>query len=323
MHTMLTASSSPHIRSSVTTQRIMWTVVATLTPVMIFGVYNFGIRSFFLMITSIATAVICEYAYEKLLKKKITINDGSAVLTGLLLAMTLPPTLPFYMVAIGAAFAIIVAKHSMGGLGYNVFNPALAARAALTLSWPVAMTTWSGMSYLDATTTATPLHIVSFEGYESLLHMFSTKLALYWEMFLGTKNGSLGETSGLFILLGGLFLLYKGYVKWQVPVFMILTVAVSSWIFNGETLFTGDPILGILTGGVMLGAFFMATDYATTPITPKGRIIFAIGVGLLTVLIRTKGAYPEGVCYAILLMNSLTPLIDKITKPKVFGSSRG
>jgi electron transport complex protein RnfD len=234
------------------------------------------------------------------------------------------PLLPPYMVAVGSLLAIIVAKQSMGGLGFNIFNPAHIGRAALMVSWPVAMTTWTKMADasggVDAMTSATPLNILKMQGYDALIATFGSQSDLYWNLFIGTRNGSLGETSTLLLLLGGLYLIWKGYVNWQVPVTMIATVALLTWIFGAAGLFTGDPVFHVMAGGLMLGAFFMATDMVTIPMTIKGQLIFAVGAGALTVLIRLVGGYPEGVCYSLLLMNAVTPLIDRFCKPRIFGA---
>ena len=262
--------------------------------------------------------------------KKITVNDGSAVITGLLLAMCCPPTLPWWMSIIGSFIAIVVCKQAMGGLGYNLFNPAHIGRAGLMVSWPVAMTTWTQVdgSVIDGVAGATPLNVLKQGGYDALLQLFGNDpMIMYQNMFLGFRNGSMGETSTVLLILGGLYLMYKGYVKWQATFAMIATVGILMWIFGGAVgahaaggLFTGDPIFHMMAGGLIIGAFFMSTDMVTAPITLKGQIIFAVGAGVLTVLIRLLGGYPEGVCYSILLMNAVTPLIDRIVKPKIFGS---
>ena len=254
----------------------------------------------------------------------MSISDGSAFLTGLLLAMNIPATVPWYMPLLGSLVAIGVAKHTMGGLGYNIFNPALIGRAFLLASWPIAMTTWPSMpSQIDGVTSATPLGILKLQGYEKLVQVFGDQPSLYKALFLGTRSGSAGETSVVLLLIGGLYLIYRGYINWHVPVFMIGTVAGLTWLFGGHGgLFTGDPLLAMLSGGLVLGSFYMATDMVTIQITVKGQIVFAIGAGALTVLIRLLGGYPEGVCYAILLMNSVTPLIDRLVKPVKFGTRR-
>jgi electron transport complex protein RnfD len=320
----LTVSTSPHIRSEESISKIMWTVNAALAPAALFSVYQFGMGALSNLIICIAAAVATEYLILKWQQKPMVANDGSAFLTGLLLAMNIPSTLPWYMPLLGSAVAIGIAKHTMGGLGYNIFNPALVGRAFLLASWPIAMTTWPSMaSKVDGMTSATPLGILKLQGYEKLVQVFGDQAAMYKSLFLGTRSGSMGETSALLLLLGGIFLIYKGYIKWHVPVFMIGTVGLMTFVFGGKAgLFTGDPILNMISGGLILGAFFMATDMVTIPITTKGQIIFAVGAGLLTVLIRLLGGYPEGVCYAILLMNCVTPLIDRLVKPVKYGARR-
>lgn len=323
----LTISSSPHIRCDESVAKIMWSVNLALTPAALFSVYQFGAGAFSTLIICIAASVLTEYLIQKWQGKPVTVNDGSAFLTGLLLGMNIPPTVPWYVPLTGAVVAIAVAKHTMGGLGYNIFNPALIGRAALVASWPILMTTWPQMpSKVDAVTTATPLGILKMEGYAKLVEVFGDKATMYKSIFLGTHGGSMGETSALLLILGGIYLIYRGYINWQVPVTMIATVGVLTWAFGGLTaiggstgLFTGDPIFNMFSGGLILGAFFMATDMVTIPITIKGQIVFALGAGCLTVLIRLLGGYPEGVCYAILLMNSVTPLIDRAIKPAKFG----
>lgn len=321
---MLTVSASPHIRCDESIARIMWIVNATLAPAALFSVYQFGLPALTTMISCVVAAVGTEYLVQKWQGKPITVNDGSAFLTGLLLAMNIPATVPWYMPFLGSIVAIAIAKHTMGGLGYNIFNPALIGRAFLLASWPIAMTTWPTMaSKVDGVTSATPLGILKLQGYEKLVQVFGDKAEMYKALLLGTRSGSMGETSALLLLLGGSYLIYRGYINWQVPATMIGTVGVLTWTFGGSSgLFTGDPLLNMMTGGLILGAFYMATDMVTIPITIKGQIVFAIGAGALTVLIRLIGGYPEGVCYAILLMNSVTPLIDRLIKPVKFGTRR-
>ena len=323
----LTVSSSPHVRCNETIPKIMWNVVAALVPAAAFGVCYFGINALVNIIVAVVSAVIFEFLWEKMMHKKVTIKDGSAVITGLLLAMCCPPNLPWWMSIIGSFIAIIVCKQSMGGLGYNLFNPAHIGRAGLMVSWPVAMTTWTQVNgtVLDGVAGATPLNILKHGGHDALLQLFGgDAMTMYQNMFIGFRNGSMGETSTVLLILGGLWLIYKGYVNWQVPVTMIATVGILTWIVGGVPLgtglFSGDPLFHMMAGGLIIGAFFMATDMVTAPITLKGQIIFALGCGLITVLIRLVGGYPEGVCYSILLMNALTPLIDRLVKPKVFGA---
>ena len=321
---LFTVSVSPHIRDDETISHIMWQVNAALLPAALFAVWWFGIPALVNMLVGVVFAVLGEYLWQKGMHQPITAFDGSACITGLLLAMSMSPLLPPYMVAIGSLLAIVVAKQSMGGLGFNIFNPAHIGRAALMVSWPVAMTTWTKMADasggVDAMTSATPLNILKMQGYDALIATFGSQSDLYWNLFIGTRNGSLGETSTLLLLLGGLYLIWKGYVNWQVPVTMIATVALLTWIFGPAGLFTGDPVFHVMAGGLMLGAFFMATDMVTIPMTIKGQLIFAVGAGALTVLIRLVGGYPEGVCYSLLLMNAVTPLIDRFCKPRIFGA---
>ncbi|WP_303841636.1 RnfABCDGE type electron transport complex subunit D [Selenomonas ruminantium] len=321
---LFTVSVSPHIRDDETISHIMWQVNAALMPAALFAIWWFGIPALINMLVGVVFAVLGEYLWQKGMHQPITAFDGSACITGLLLAMSMSPVLPPYMVAIGSLLAVVVAKQSMGGLGFNIFNPAHIGRAALMVSWPVAMTTWTKMAYVsggvDAMTSATPLNILKMQGYDALIATFGSQSDLYWNLFIGTRNGSLGETSTLLLLLGGLYLIWKGYVNWQVPVTMIATVAVLTWIFGPAGLFTGDPVFHVMAGGLMLGAFFMATDMVTIPMTIKGQLIFAVGAGALTVLIRLVGGYPEGVCYSLLLMNAVTPLIDRFCKPRIFGA---
>ncbi|WP_243156024.1 RnfABCDGE type electron transport complex subunit D [Clostridium sp. C2-6-12] len=318
---MFTVSTSPHVRCEETTSKIMWNVNIALAPAAIFSIFYFGLTALINIAVGLISAVAFEYLLQKFTKKKITAFDGSAAITGILLAMSLPPSLPPYMIAIGSFIAIVVAKQSMGGLGFNIFNPAHIGRAALMVSWPVAMTTWTKITTsVDVVTSATPLNILKQQGYDKLVETFGGNFELYKAMFLGTRNGSLGETSTILLLIGGIYLIYKGYINWHVPVFMIGTVGIITWIFGPAGLFTGDPLFHMMAGGLIIGAFFMATDMVTIPITTKGQIIFAVGAGAITALIRLKGGYPEGVCYSILLMNAVTPLIDRFVKPKMFGA---
>ncbi|MUP58688.1 electron transporter RnfD [Veillonellaceae bacterium M2-4] len=326
---MLTVSSSPHVRDKESIRKIMWNVIAALVPAAAFGVYHFGMNGLINIIVAIVSAVVFEFLWEKLMHQRITITDGSAVITGLLLAMCCPPNLPWWMAIIGSFLAIVVCKQSMGGLGYNLFNPAHVGRAGLMVSWPIAMTTWTRMngsvadlassSSVDALASATPLNVLKHGGTDSLFQLFGTNdwMSIYKSMFLGFRSGSLGETSTVLLLIGGIYLIYKGYIKWQVPVVMIATVGILMGLIAGDAHLA---LFHMMAGGLIIGAFFMATDMVTAPITLKGQIIFAFGCGLITVLIRQLGGYPEGVCYSILLMNALTPLIDRAVKPKVFGT---
>ena len=330
----LIVSISPHIKSEESVSRIMWSVNLSLLPALVMAVYFFGPRAFFITAVCIISAVLSEYYMQKVLKRKITIGDGSAFLTGLLLGMNLPASLwslnPFtiHVPVIGSFVAIVITKQLFGGLGYNVFNPALIGRAFLLISFPKLMTIWSeptaAFVALDAKTTATPLGILKEEGVEKLMEVFGDKINLYMQLLIGHRGGCIGETSIIALLIGAAFLIYRGYITWHIPVSFVGTVAVLAWVFGGKGtgLFTGDPILHLLSGGLILGAFFMATDYVTCPSVKKGQIIFGIGCGALTILIRLKGGYPEGVMFAILLMNCFAPLIDRGFKTKVFGAKR-
>ncbi|MDR2296407.1 MAG: RnfABCDGE type electron transport complex subunit D [Clostridiales Family XIII bacterium] len=318
---LISVSTSPYIHSGESISKIMWTVVLALAPAAIFGAVYFGPPALFNIVASVAAAVGTEYAIQRLRKVRITAFDGSAFLTGLLLAMSISPRVPCYMAAAGAVIAIAVAKQSMGGLGFNIFNPAHIGRAALMVSWPIAMTSWPALTTrADVVTSATPLAILKQQGYPQLLEAFGGQSALYKAMFLGTRNGSIGETCTLLLLLGGAFVLYKGYIGIQTPLCMIGTVGILTWIFGPDGFFTGDGLFHMMAGGLVIGAFFMATDMVTIPITKRGRAIFAVGAGMITTLIRLKGGYPEGVCYSILLMNGLTPLIDLAIKPRIYGT---
>ena len=297
----LVVSSSPHIRSEETVQRIMLDVIIALLPATAASVYFFGMRALAITLVSVAAAVAAEAAIQKIRNRPVTINDGSAVITGLLLALTLSPAMPLWMVAVGAVAAIGIGKQVYGGLGSNPFNPALVGRAFLVVTFPVHMTTW--INPIDGVTSATPLGLLKMEG----------TATGYTELFIGNVGGSLGETSALLLILGGLYLLYRGIIDWRIPVFYIGTVGVMTAVLGQ------DPVFHLLAGGLMLGAFFMATDMVTTPVTRTGKIVFGIGAGILVVLIRLYGGYPEGVLFSILLMNTFTPIIDKYTRPKIYG----
>lgn len=296
-------STSPHLKNTETISAVMRDVLIALAPAAVAAVYYFGLPALWLMLVSMASAIAAEFVSAKIMKREVTISDGSAAITGLLLAMICPPGLPLWIIAIGAAISIILVKQIFGGLGYNPFNPALAGRAILMASWPVAMTTW--VTPFDAITTATPLAIAKFN--------LSQPLPSYWNLFVGNRAGSLGETSVAALLLGAAYLLYKKQISWHIPVSFVAAVALLSGIMGK------DPLFNILAGGLILGAFFMATDMVTSPMTGKGKIIFGCGCGILTVLIRYKGGFPEGVCYSILIFNMLTPLIDKYSMPQKFG----
>lgn len=316
LDTQVVISPAPHIKDVITTEKAMKMVLLALLPATLFSGFAFGLKALWLILISVAFSVGTEYLIQKALKKPITIYDGSAALTGLLLAMTVTPALPVWMMAIGAMVAIGLGKHIFGGLGYNVFNPALLGRAFLLASWPVGMTTWLwpadslgwAENHLDAISGATILNLDKIGSFDSL----GVRIP-YLNLFWGNIAGSLGEVSAVLLLLGGLYLLITKVIDWRIPVSYLSSVAILSLIFQK------DPLLQLLAGGLILGAFFMATDWVTSPITKRGRIYFGIGCGVLTMLIRLFGGYPEGVCYSILVMNAVAPLLDRLTLPKRFG----
>lgn len=325
MNKTLLVSHSPHISGSDTVSKIMLDVIIALIPALIAGCIIFGMRAFIVTLLCVLSCIAAEYIWAKLLKKKNTTGDFSAIVTGMLLAFNLPASIPLWMAVVGSVFAIIVVKQFFGGIGHNFMNPALAARAFLLASWALAMTTWYEPGTLlplfgspDAISTATPLvqaDVVSSDTYMSSAASYS-----YITLFLGNHGGCIGETSALAILIGAAYLVIRKVIRIRVPLIFITTVAIGTWLFaGGNGIGTGDWLYQILSGGLMLGACFMATDYTTSPTTPKGQIIFALGCGIITVLIRVWGGYPEGVSYSILLMNIVTPLIDKATAPRRYG----
>lgn len=324
-------SVSPHIRRGKTTAGIMWTVSASLIPVMLLSIYNFGFRGLLITLVSVISCMVVEAVCQKAMGRPVSVSDGSAVLTGILMAFVIPPGVPYWLPIVGSVPAIFIAKQLMGGLGFNVWNPALVGRAFLMAAFPVAMTAawvppvdWSKVSagvYLgsvDAVSTATPLYVLKHYGLAAVTQQFGGLSTIYEQFFIGIKPGCIGETSAALLLAGGLFLMIRGIITWHTPVSAIVTVGVLAWIFGGETWFGGQPLVHVLSGGLMLGAFYMCTDYVTSPTVKGAQIVFGIGVGALTVLIRLKGGYPEGVAYAILLMNCLTPALDEWFKPKRF-----
>jgi Na+-translocating ferredoxin:NAD+ oxidoreductase subunit D len=321
----LIVSTSPHLRDAETTKHIIWSVVLALQPAAFMSFYFFGPRAVAILTISIVTAVVCEYGYQKLLKKKVTISDGSAVLTGLLLGLTLPASVPMYIPIVGSFVAIVMAKQLFGGFGFNIFNPALIGRAFLQVSFPKLMTTWleptAAFFYIDAVTTATPLGVLKEEGLQKLLELSGSYFNLYTNLLFGNRAGSLGETSVVALLIGAIFLLYRRYITWHIPISFLITAGLLAWVFGGkDALFTGNPLLHLMSGGIILCAFFMATDYVTAPAERNGQILFGIGCGCIAMLIRLKGGYPEGVMFSVLLMNCFTPLIDRRFRPKVFGA---
>lgn len=323
---ILTVSPSPHAHSEQTVPKLMYGVIIALLPAFAVSVFYFGIGMLIITAVSVISCVIFEYLFQKyLLKSKPSHLDGSAALTGLLLAFCLPANLPFWMVIIGALVSIAIAKMTFGGLGNNIFNPALVGRVFLFISFPAAMTSYpepgQWWKYLDATTGATPLSKMS----ESLANNMSVaeimkEMPSNMDMFLGKMMGSAGEVAAFALILGLIYMLWKKIISWHIPVSILATVLVFTAILNvGNPAKFPTPIFHLLTGGLMLGAIFMATDYVTSPMTAKGMLIYGAGIGIITVLIRSFGAYPEGVQFAILLMNGFTPLINKYVKPKRFG----
>lgn len=308
-------SSSPHMHKDESIASIMLDVLIALMPAALAGIYYFGWRAAVVMLTSIASCLLFEYLYEKLMKKPITTRDLSAMVTGLLLGMNLPSSIPLWMVVVGSAFAIIIVKQLYGGLGKNFVNPALAARCFMLIAWAGAMTTFpEPMAGVDAVSSATPLAV--------LKGVSEGTLPTLRQAFLGAMPGSIGETSCLMLLLGFIYLLLRRVISWKIPVTYIVVFAVLTFFFGknetGMEAWT-YTLLHVMSGGLLLGAFFMATDYTTTPTTPMGQFIFGAGCGILTFVIRRFGGYPEGVSFSILLMNVCTPLIDRYTVPRKFG----
>jgi len=316
-------SSSPHVHEGKTIRDLMRLVIIALMPATLFSIYLFGVPALLTIVISIGSAVAFEAAWQRIMKRPATIGNLSAVLTGLLLALNLPSTSPWWMIVIGAFFAIIIAKQVYGGIGYNLFNPALVGRVVLLIAFPVQMTAkWVAPSAwgASAVTTATPLGRVR----EALLTTGHIDVHLtrqeVLDLLIGNRAGSLGEVSVVLLLIGGILLLATRVITWHTPVAFIGSVWILTGVFHlvSPARFA-DPSFHVITGGLFLGAFFMATDYVTSPLTGKGKLIFGVGCGLFTVIIRLFGAYPEGVSFAILLMNAVTPLIDKGTGPAVFG----
>jgi len=295
----------------------MWSVFCALIPAGIFAVWAFGISSLFIIVISIVSAMLFEYLIQKfLLKQKSSIHDGSAALTGLLLAYNLSSRVPLWLPVVGTFFAIAVVKQAFGGLGKNIFNPALAARAFLLISWPQFMTVFPQPFRPDALTCATPLSLVKEGKAGSISEMGLS----YLDLFFGNRCGCLGEVCVAVLLLAALFLLLKGYISWHIPLSFIGTTLIFSWIFDKQGLFKGDILFSLLSGGLVLGAFFMATDYVTSPLTAKAKLIFGFGCGLLTFIIRRWASYPEGVSYAILMMNSTVALLERFLRPRIYGT---
>jgi len=357
----LVVSAAPHLHDELSTKSIMWNVVLALLPAWGFSVYYFGIQALLLTMYGVISAVLSEYLIQKFRKIPVTVNDGSAVVAGILVSFNIPVSAPWWIPVVGSIFAMAVGKHVFGGLGYNILNPALLARAFLMASWPTAMTNWSkttlgsisGMAGVSGdlasakakllVSSATPLGVVKYlrdknfvdglgvtaEQGQEVAQMLMNKLSSFevvQNLFWGNIGGVLGETSVIALLFGAGWLAYKHIIEWRIPTCYILTVFVLSYIFGGINGIFSVSILfavfQVFAGGLILGAFFMATDMVTSPCTKRGRVIFGIGCGVLTVLIRIKGGYPEGVCYSILLMNLAVPLIDRWTVPRFFGEAK-
>ncbi len=355
----LLVSTSPHLKAKEDVRDIMWTVVMMLVPAGLMGTVVFGWHAAFITVLSVVCAVATEFICQKVRRQPITVGDGSAVLAGMLFAFVMPPNTPWYVAVVGSVSAIMIGKHFFGGLGCNIWNPALVGRAVagaayasavFLAEWPIIKSTTSstGNGFLadrvaalqsslgnmarnidiDAVSQASPLKqikdaaIAADPGmFDSVSDIVKDNGISYMNMLTGHQNGCIGETSAGLLLLGGIILIFLKIVDWRIPIFYLGSVALLSWMLPLGNMgwFTGDPLFSLLGGGLMIGAFFMATDMVTSPMTGTGKIVFALGCGLLTVLIRNFGGYPEGVCYSILLMNTAVPLIDRFFKPRLFG----
>lgn len=325
MSNLLNISSSPHVRDHSSTRSIMWDVVLALVPASVFGIYNFGIRAAVLIAVCIVTCLLSEYIWQKCMKLPLTVNDGSAVLTGLLLALNLSATFPIWMAILGSVFAIIIVKQLFGGLGQNFMNPALGARCFLMVSFAGSMTSFTH----DGITGPTPLAIIkNGDKAQSVVDLLAAgdgkaqEATSLLNMFLGSIGGTIGETSALALLIGAAYLLILKIIDWKIPVCYLATFAIFvllSGVFGGRGFDVTYLAAELCGGGLLLGAFFMATDYVTSPITPRGKIVFGILLGLLTGIFRVFGASAEGVSYAIIICNLLVPLIERVTIPVPFG----
>jgi electron transport complex protein RnfD len=335
------SSSSPHVRDTDSISKIMWTVNIALIPALFMAFYFFGPKALWVTLLAVVSAVLTEGIIQKLAKKPMRIQDGSAVITGILVAFNVPASVPWWMPIVGSVFAIAIVKELFGGLGNNILNPALAARAFLLASWPVEMTaSWVApkggtISGISGITSATPLNLLKQSGkiianpdmydpvqVQNAQNAIANLSNSYSNLLIGNVGGCIGETSVIALLIGALFLFYRHAITWHIPFSYVGTVALMSWVFGGtDGIFTGNWIFHILSGGLILGAFYMATDMVSSPLAHKGQIIFGVGCGILTVTIRIWGGYPEGVSYAIILMNLAVPLIDRYTVPKVFGEA--
>ena len=326
MNENLIVSYAPHIRGKDNVQHTMLDVIIALMPALLGAIYFFGIRSLYITLTGVASSVFFEYLWCKLAKKDVTTGDLSAAVTGILISYSVPPTIPLYMVVIASAFAIIIVKCCFGGLGQNIVNPALAARAFMRASWPVEMTNYTapfdklGLFASVASSTQTPTSgatpLAFLKGVEG------ASAASYTDLFFGHVGGCVGEVSAFLLIIGGIYLVARRVINLTIPLTYILSVGVFGFIFGGKTLFPGDFLYNILAGGVIMAGIFMATDYTTSPVSKRGQFIFALGAGFITGVIRVFGGYPEGVTYAIMLMNITVPLIDKHIMPRTFGYGR-
>ena len=327
MNKLLTVSPSPHVYGDKTVKRLMFDVIIALLPALAFSIYFFGLGAIYVTLTAVVSCLAFEWLIQKyLLKQEPTISDGSAILTGLLLAFNVPTNLPVWIIIIGSLVAIGIGKMSFGGLGNNPFNPALVGRVFLLISFPVQMTSWPvpngfNTGYTDAVTGATPLGVMK-EGIDKgdAVSDIMSQVPSHMEMFYGHMGGSMGEIAALALLIGFAYLLIRKVITWHIPVSIIATITVFTgilWLINPES--NADPLFHLLTGGVLLGAIYMATDYVTSPMSVRGMWVYGIGIGVITVLIRVFGAYPEGVSFAILIMNAFVPLINIYLKPKRFG----
>lgn len=310
---MYKVSSNPHIHSKDSVSGIMKDVLIALAPSGLVGIYFFGIKALLVIAVSVISCVLSELAFEKIVHKKITINDCSAAVTGVLLAYCLPSTTPLWVVAIGGVFSIVIVKQLFGGIGQNFVNPALAGRAFLLASYPVQMSNW----VVDGVSQATPLTLLKEEGSQ-----FIPATQDYINAFIGHIGGCIGEVSAIALIIGFIYLLIRKVISIKIPLIYIATVFILSIFLGRNGFMTSNPIYEMLTGGLLLGAFFMATDYTTSPMTPLGQIIMGLGCGILTVVIRMYGGYPEGVSYSILIMNLAVPLIDRFTKPRIYGEAK-
>ncbi|MFP4061133.1 MAG: RnfABCDGE type electron transport complex subunit D [Bacteroidales bacterium] len=323
----LVVSLSPHDQSDYSVSKLMFGVIISMIPALAVSVYIFGIPAILVTLVSVLSCMIFEYLIQRfMLKTETTLSDGSAIVTGVLLAFNVPPNLPLWIVVTGALVSIGIAKMTFGGLGNNPFNPALIGRVFLLISFPVQMTSWplpKGFEtpLTDAVTGATPLGVMK-EGLKDgkSVDQLMEQIPSHMELFMGNMGGSLGEIAGFALVIGLIYMLYRKIITWHIPVSLLGSIAVFTgllWLINPEK--NPDPIFHLLTGGVLLGAIYMATDYVTSPMTKKGMLIFGVGIGVITVVIRVWGAYPEGISFAILVMNAFVPLINRYVKPKRFG----